>query len=136
MNILTFPPGSLGSYDYVVILSQYRGKLLLSRHKNRSAWEMQGGHIEHGETPEEAAERELYEESGALSFTLLPLCDYCGEEPGKDNDGKGLVFKSEITKIGPLPESEMEQVALFDSFPENLTYPEITKAIRSYISMA
>ena len=97
---------------------------------------MQGGHIEPGETPEEAAERELYEESGALSFTLLPLCDYCGEEPGKDNDGKGLVFKSEITKIGPLPESEMEQVALFDSFPENLTYPEITKAIRIYISMA
>ena len=92
-EIKTFPPGILGSYDYVVMLSRYQGKIMLSRHKQRMTWELQGGHIEPGETPEQAAKRELFEESGAVSFELIPLCDYCGEEPGKHNFGRGMVFR-------------------------------------------
>ena len=45
-------------YKYVVVLSRYQGKLLLSQHRDRNTWETQGGHIEPGETPEEAARRE------------------------------------------------------------------------------
>ena len=92
--IRTFPFGELGNYNYAVILSRYNGQLLLSRHKCRDTWELQGGHIEPGETPEQAARRELYEESGALDFDLQPLCDYCGEEPGKQNNGSGMVFEA------------------------------------------
>lgn len=131
-KISIFPPDTLQNYDYVVMMSRYQGKYLMSRHKDRSAWEMQGGHIEPGETPEEAARRELYEESGAVSFELVPLCDYSGEEPGRNNDGKGKVFLTNIFEIQSLPDSEMAEIRQFDEIPDDLTYPEITHAIFDY----
>ena len=68
MTSKTYELDSLKNYKYVVVLSEYKGKILLSRHKDRSTWETQGGHIEMGETPLDAAKRELYEESGALKI--------------------------------------------------------------------
>lgn len=72
MDCRTYPLGTLESYTYVVIFSLYEGKLLFSRHKRRGTFETQGGHIEPGETPLEAAERELFEESGAVGYELRP----------------------------------------------------------------
>lgn len=72
----TYPLGSFERYPYVVILSRMEGKFLLSRHKQRTTWEFQGGHIEQGETPLQAAKRELFEESGAAAFEIEQLCDY------------------------------------------------------------
>ena len=129
-----FPPGTLAEYQFVVILSRHNGQYLLSRNRSRSSWEMQGGHIEPGETPEAAARRELFEESGALAFEMNPLCDYQGAEPGIDNYGSGMVFTAEIQELGPLPESEVAETRHFDSFPDELTYPMITQAIFNYIS--
>ena len=103
----THPLGSFGRYPYVVILSRMEGKFLLSRHKQRTTWEFQGGHIERGETPLQAAKRELFEECG-------------------------VVFTAEIQKLGPLPESEMAETRLFESLPEQMTYPAITAAIMAY----
>lgn len=130
--VRTYPFGTLKTYDYVVMLSRYEGKYLLSRHTGRTTWELQGGHIEPGETPDKAAKRELYEESGAVLFDIKPLCDYCGEEPGRNNYGRGKVYAVEIICIRNLPASEMAEVKLFDSIPNELTYPEITCAILSY----
>jgi len=39
-------------------------KILLVKHKKFGKWVQPGGHIEHGEIPEEAAVREAYEETG------------------------------------------------------------------------
>ena len=47
----TYPLGSFERYKYVVIMSRMDGGFLLSRHKQRTTWEFQGGHIEPGETP-------------------------------------------------------------------------------------
>lgn len=119
-----YPFGSQSELKFVVVCSFYEGKLLLSRHKQRSTWETQGGHIEEGETALAAARRELYEESGATAFTITPMCDYwCGD---RTSSGVGVVFLAEITELGPIPESEMEEVRSFDALPEKLTYPEIT----------
>ena len=55
MECRTFALEELTSPKYVVVFTRYRGKLLLSRHRQRDTWETQGGHIEPGETPEQAA---------------------------------------------------------------------------------
>ena len=124
MTCQIHPFGSLKAYKYVVVCSFCRGKIVLSRHRARNTWEPQGGHIEAGETPEAAANRELWEESGAKEYVLRPLCDYwAGDEKGS---ACGQAFSAEITSFGPLPDSEMAEVRLFDALPENLTYPAIT----------
>lgn len=97
----TFSLEELTSPKYVVVFTRYRGKLLLSRLRQRDTWETQGGHIEPGETPEQAARRELWEESGAGEFTLIPLCGYrAGDETGS---AAGAVFVAQVDALGPLP---------------------------------
>lgn len=125
----TYKTNSLQQYKYVVILSRYNGKILLSRHKERTTWETQGGHIESGETPLDAAKRELYEESGAIEFDIKPLCDYWAGEPDTSQGENGMVFEEEINIIGDIPESEISEVKTFDILPENLTYPAITPVL-------
>jgi 8-oxo-dGTP diphosphatase len=104
--------------------ARYGGKWLFSRHKERETWETQGGHVEPGETPLEAAKRELYEESGATQFDITPVCD---NELG---DEFGQVFYAEIHKLGEIPpDLEMAEVREFDTLPDLLTYPEITPVL-------
>jgi 8-oxo-dGTP diphosphatase len=122
----TFKVGELKKYKYVVILSKYNGKILLSRHKNRNTWETQGGHIEEGETPLDAARRELYEESGAIQYEITPLCDYWAGDTDLVQGAGGAVFKAEIFELDNIPESEMQEVKTFEHLPDNLTYPLIT----------
>ena len=127
LKFTVHPFGTLPKLKYVVICSIYEGKYLLSRHKARDTWETQGGHIELGESPLDAAMRELYEEGGVKDAFVTPVCDYNGyDDTGSAN---GAVFLAEIRNLGDLPESEMQEVALFDELPENLTYPNVTPAL-------
>ena len=132
MTCKTYDTGTLKQYKYVVTLSEYGGKILLSRHKNRTTWETQGGHIEAGETPLEAARRELYEESGATDFDIAPLCDYWAGDEQTRTEANGMVFTANIRTLGPLPESEMAEVKCFDDLPKNVTYPGITPVLYAY----
>ena len=122
-----FPLNSLPSYKYTVICSNYKGKWILSRHKKRDTWETQGGHIEDGETPLEAAKRELFEESGIRDADVYPVCDYWGFNPFRCSNG--MVFLAVVHSIGELPESEMQEIGMFDELPENLTYPQTSPVL-------
>ena len=123
----TFPLNTFPICQYVVILSRMDGGWLFSRHRERDTWETQGGHIEAGEVADEAARRELWEESGAVDFDLHPLCDYwAGDERGS---AVGRLYLAEIHRLGPLPESEMAKVRRFDTVPDKLTYPWITPTL-------
>ena len=131
-----FPQDTFPVFKYVVVFSRMNGQWLFSRHKARQTWETQGGHIEPGETPLDAAKRELYEESGAKEFTIRPVCDYWA---GTDQESSvGAVFLAEITELVPLPDSEMAEVRAFDSLPEAVTYPAITpmlfETVQAFIS--
>lgn len=128
-----FEVGRLKTYKYVVVLSTMGGKILLSRHKQRTTWETQGGHVEPGETPMEAARRELYEESGAERYLIRALCDYWAGDEATGEGATGMVFHAEIESLGDMPESEMAETRLFDALPDNLTYPAITPELFAYL---
>ncbi|MBR3523215.1 MAG: NUDIX hydrolase [Bacilli bacterium] len=54
----------------VFIINPENKKILLVKHKKNRRWTQPGGHIEYDETPEDAALREAYEETG-LRVKLL-----------------------------------------------------------------
>lgn len=131
MNCETCALDSLKTYKYVVIFARHCVKWVFCKHRERTTWETAGGHIEKGESPLDAAKRELYEESGAADFTITPACDYwAGDETSR---ASGVVFYADIARFDRMPDSEMERAELFDDLPTNLTYPMITPILFDYI---
>lgn len=122
MAMTEFPVGRLDNIEFVVIFTRYQGKWVYCWHKRRESYEHPGGHVEQGETPLQAAKRELYEETGIRDCRILPLWDY--EFIWEDRKGRnnGRVFYAEVFSLGELPESEMDRIEFFDTVPENYTY--------------
>src|SRR5699024_1147895 len=113
------------TYKYVVVLSEYEGRHVLVRQHHCTTWEAPGGKIDGGETPLEAARRELYEETGALEADLTPLVDYTASDDS--SSANGVVFLAIIHSLGDLPAYEMAELRTFDEIPTNLTYPDIMR---------
>jgi 8-oxo-dGTP diphosphatase len=109
---------------YAVIIAKHGGKLLWCRHRERTTWEVPGGHIEEGETAIEAAARELQEETGALSFTLKPVCWYQLHFSDGGVGSVSLLCTAEVHTLGAL-QSEIAEVRTLDGMPSALTYPDI-----------
>jgi 8-oxo-dGTP diphosphatase len=113
-----------GRLTYSVIAAIYKGKWLVVRHNQRTTWEIPGGHIEEGESSDEAASRELVEETGAVEFSIQCVASYSVEKDGKT--GYGRLYKAEVRSIGKIPDiSEIAEVKTVDILPDNLTYPDI-----------
>lgn len=130
LQCIIYPLNTLKSYKYVVICTFYRQKIVLSRHEIRNTWETQGGHIEEGETPLDAAKRELFEEGGISDADIFALCDYYGYN--SERHSNGMVFVAIVHSFEDLPHFEMKERALFDTLPENLTYPQVTPKLFEY----
>lgn len=113
-----------GILTYAVIGTRYCDRWIFVRHKLRRTWEIPGGHIEEGETPLEAARRELQEETGARFFELYEICTYSVSKDGATTSGK--LFYAEVTGLeGLQPQSEIGEITLRAGLPTRLTYPEI-----------
>jgi 8-oxo-dGTP diphosphatase len=112
------------SLTYSVISARYGNKWLYVRHQDRDTWEIPGGHIEEDETADEAAQRELIEETGAVEFKIECVATYSVLQNGEK--GYGRLYLAEIFELGPVPDiSEIAEVRFLDSLPENLTHPDI-----------
>jgi putative nucleotidyltransferase with HDIG domain len=121
---------------FAVIVSKYNGKFVYARHKERKTWETPGGHRELNEDINDTAARELSEETGAVKFTIRPICDYlCDYSVERENADKsyGRLYYAQIEELGELPDLEIAEIALFDDMPENLTYPEIQPVLFSRV---
>jgi 8-oxo-dGTP diphosphatase len=113
-----------GQLIYSVVTATYAGRWVFVRHHQRTTFEIPGGHIEEGETPFDAAKRELMEETGALKFSLVCVSTY--SVTGNDGTRFGKLYYAVIDEIGPVPDiSEIEETKLLDNLPDPVTYPEI-----------
>ncbi len=129
IEIVYSPVGRFADHllTYVVMITQYREQWLLVRHRERITWEIPGGHIEPGEAADDAARRELYEETGAAKYHIAPICDYSVTMDGVTKHGR--LYTASIETLGALPESEIAETKCFEVLPENLTYPDIQPAL-------
>jgi 8-oxo-dGTP diphosphatase len=118
-------------YTYAIIVSRYRGKFVWVRHRDRLTWELPAGHLEPGESPDQAAHRELFEETGALEYLLCRIVAYEGIYLG--DPVFGMLFLAELSELGPLPDFDIGEIGFYDGMPDKLTYPDIQPLFFSYI---
>ena len=108
---------------FAVIAAHSGDNWVFCRHRLRQTWELPGGHREPGEAIDDAARRELYEETGAREYRLYPISAYAaGDEAG---ESFGMLYFAEISAFGPLPEMEIAEVVLGKAVPGEWTYADI-----------
>jgi 8-oxo-dGTP diphosphatase len=118
----SFVPDSV--LTYAVIPAKFCGKWIFVRHHERTTWEIAGGHIEKDETPDEAARRELMEETGATNFNLECIATY--SVTINDRILWGRLYLAEVKELGEIPDiSEIAEMILSRNFPEENTHPLI-----------
>ena len=133
-TVITPPLGTFKGYEVVNIFARYKNKWLYCRAKIRDVFEMIGGGIENGETPLEAAKRELYEETGAVKYSIQPICDYRGVSDTRLLNGQ--LFYAEIEELAELPEKfEMAEIRLFDAIPDQMRFPELLPVLYEKMQM-
>jgi 8-oxo-dGTP diphosphatase len=111
-------------YIYSVVAARFKGKWIFVRHHERDTFEIPGGHIESGETPFEAAGRELKEETGATKFNLYCVSTYSVTIDDETRYGK--LFFAEVFEMGKVPDiSEIKEKTFLEHLPDPVTYPEI-----------
>jgi 8-oxo-dGTP diphosphatase len=129
------PPGSIEqkSLTYVVMGARQGTQWIFVRHSERSTWEMPAGHIEAGESPDQAAVRELYEETGTVGSKLNHLCDY--EVTFKGRTEYGRLYLAEVHQREAIPDHEIGEIRFGTRLPENLTYPEVQTVLFERVAM-
>lgn len=112
---------------FAIILSMYKNKYVFVRTKKRGTWEMPAGHREPDEDINITASRELREETGAKRFTVLPINDYSVKI--FESFTYGRLFYANIKEFNNLVDKEIEEVKLFDTLPDELSYPKIQSVL-------
>ena len=115
---------------FAVIISKTNGKWVFCKHRERDTYEVPGGHRENGEDILTTARRELKEETGAIDFTIKPICIYSVKgkvrtDETVDEDTFGMLFVAEIYSFEKELHSEIEKILITDHLVDHWTYPLI-----------
>jgi 8-oxo-dGTP pyrophosphatase MutT (NUDIX family) len=126
-----------------VVYDEGRGVLLLWRHRfitDTWGWEIPAGRIDDGETPEEAAAREVLEETGWRPGPLRPLIAYQPTNGLSDQRfhlfvSEGAAHVGEPTDPGEservewVPVEEVRRIAREGEMPDGLSLTAVLYAI-------
>lgn len=117
-----------------VIVEDEQGRILLQKRADHHNWGYSGGSIEIDEKSEDAAKRELFEETGLIAQELELLGVYSGAEMHNTYPNGDDVSNIDIVYIcrkysGTLKmqESEIENLCFFkvDEIPDNIFSPNL-----------
>lgn len=90
------------------------GGVILTKHKTRG-WEVPGGKVEPGESPEEAAHRELLEETGVKVAGLSLIGQYRINQKDVNQQIVKNIYRGTVVEKGDIPEGfETESSIRFD----------------------
>jgi ADP-ribose pyrophosphatase len=134
----TGPHYSLQTKDYVSVVAVTEdGRLLLVRQfrpaVGRMTLELPSGHVEAGETPEQAARNEMMEETGYLADTFT-LLGNLSPDTGRLGNRMWCFFAKGARRESQTafqPESGIEPVLFERSLPELLAEPEFDSALNT-----
>jgi 8-oxo-dGTP pyrophosphatase MutT (NUDIX family)/Ser/Thr protein kinase RdoA (MazF antagonist) len=116
-----------------VIIVNGDGKILLQKRHDNGCWGFHGGAVELGEAVEEAARRELFEETGIVAGSLKLFGVFSGEDTRYVYPNGDEVFNVDIVYIcrdfsGELKAEpgEVDELRYFDldDLPDNITPPQ------------
>jgi 8-oxo-dGTP pyrophosphatase MutT (NUDIX family) len=137
-HVVRMPSAAAGT----VVHDPGRGVLLLWRHRfitDSWGWEIPAGRVDAGETPEQAAAREVLEETGWRPGPLRPLTTYCPTNGVSDAvfdlflaDGAVEVGApsdpSESERVEWLPTDELRRLALAGEMTDGLSLSDVLYA--------
>jgi len=111
----------------VAVYPRHQGKVLMIRHKRLGIWLPPGGELMPGETPLEAAARELREETGLegrfpvvsdIDGTPAGLIGYEEHVAGSKGIHMNFVFVADVDTDVVQPNDEFEEWRWVDSFDD------------------
>lgn len=95
-TLLGFHPTMPADVPAALVVVRFEGRVLMILDSWRNQWELPGGRLDPGETPVEAASRELFEETGisGVPLTFATVADFTLTHP--DRDESLAVYRTEL----------------------------------------
>ncbi|TAA69797.1 RNA deprotection pyrophosphohydrolase [Planococcus salinarum] len=121
---LSFEPDAFRlASRHVLVIAKYKGKWLLTKHGERGL-EFPGGKVEPGESLQEAAKREVYEETGGTVEGLKWFAEYMVQS---ERPFCKTVFTAKVSDIRKTELMETEGAVLVDVLKPDDTYSFLMK---------
>ena len=107
--------------------------LVVTARRRPDQWVFPKGHIEAGETPEQAAVREVHEESGVSATIVGPLEDVQIQMPSEDQTVRYFLMRAVDT--GPAGEGRQSVWLTADEALNRLTFDTSRGSLRKALDM-